>query len=1019
MTTDSTPRFDVLGPTALRAGETEIPLGGIRSRAVFAALVWKLGRTVPSEELIDLIWGEQPPRTAANQLQIAVHGVRTALAAAGLDAHRTLRRQDGGYVLDPPARVVCDLAEFRRATAAGENTARDGDWPAARGHYRVALAHWRGAAFQDIPSLAESAPATALAEEHLGAVESRMVADLVTGDHAAVLAEAAGPLAESPLRERIRHLLILAHALAGDTERALAEYRRVRRALAEELGLDPGPELTRLADDVRDGDTAGAVGRIRGWVTGPSSAAEPARPMELPARIRDFVGRGRELARIGAALGEDGAVVTVSGIGGLGKTALAVRAAEERLADFPGGCLFVDLRGADEEPQSPYRAQRTLLTSLGVPDPVIPSDEARRSELYAAVLAERRVLVVLDNAFDAGQVRPLTPAGRSAFLVTSRSALSDLRADLRIGLDVLNDEEAADLLSRFTSVAPGDAETLRELMSLTGRLPLALRIIGARIARRRDLDLPGMAARLADEQRRLDRLTDGDRRIRSCIAVGYGRLGPAAAAMLCAMASLPVADCSLDLIAEMTATTVDEARRLADELAEAELLRADGRHPRLGERYVAHDLVRVYARGEEGDTRAARRRGYRLLVHLVSVADAHLGYFAYIAPDRDQPAPPGAEAAIARAAAHPGLWFTVERELLVGAVADAAVLGEADTAWRLSAGLTNAFDHRDLADDLARLQEATEPLRPGLGPDALAALDCQKGALLRARGRHREMVPLLRSLRRRYLALGEPARAGAVAADLANAYLPLDRRRLAEATLNWARATLASAEPQSPAVSAQRGIVEYGSGNHAYFHDREAAGRHFAAAHVFFREAADRSGEAAALSAMGAVAQHLGDIEGAIELQNAAISVATRSGDVVGLLNIRHVLSGCHTAAGDHATAAAINDEVIRAVREFRHDSFLARALQRRAVIRNATGSHTEAVAACVEGIEVARHHEHALVEQTMTTLLAESYLGAGRLDEAEDAARRSLELLPDRSGRRYEDVRELLDKIEDARDPA
>ncbi|GLZ80028.1 XRE family transcriptional regulator [Actinorhabdospora filicis] len=827
-------RVIVLGPTELHRDGVPIDLGGTRPRAVLTVLARSAGRVVGRDEIIAHTWGHAPPRTAVNQVQIAVHRLRKALTAAGLDAATALRRQGGGYVLD----VGTDLAEFRAHLGAGRAAAARCQWRAARDAFDAAAGLWR--------------PGGELAEDHFTARLHRMVAALHTGGHAETAREAAALLDGHPLRERVWYLLVLAHIAAGEHGRAAEALRRARATLAEALGIDPGRELRSL-----DGLTEPAAGLAHAatWITG-APAAPVARPMGLPAEPREFVGRDGELREILAALGEHGAVA-VTGLGGVGKTALATRAA--RAADAPGGCLFTDLRGADDQPRAAHDVMGSLLRSLGITDGAVPDDPPARAELYHRALTGRGVLLVLDNAAGPEQIEPLL-SREVPVIVTARRALTGLP---HVHLDALPADDATTLLSRLSG-RPQD-DDLRDLAALAGRLPLALRVVGARLALRRGLDPGRMVARLTDEHARLDALSDGDRRVRSCIEFGYRLLSPSAAAALRAVARLPVAEFGHWVL---TALAGDATPAITAELTAAQLLRPAPPTRGGGPRHRLHDLVRVYAATEPDPDATGRLHAVcAALLSLAHAADDHLPYARHATPERPPGLPAPDPGALTALAADPMGWFAAERDLLLTAPGIAAEIGDADLTRRLATVVTNYLELHGHGDALDTVLAHARRLAHDAEGDAALRFTTTKR--LRLDGRFTETVPVLRALRRDHLRLGDPLRAAAAATDLAVALRQAGApQAVREAHLRWALTTLDGLPGEL--ARAQRGWTTIILGNTIAPTDPAGSERAYATALRVFRAGRDRVGEATALAMLGAVHHRRGDHDRAIALYQRA-----------------------------------------------------------------------------------------------------------------------------------------------------
>ena len=506
----------LLGPVQAWSGDRWVRPGPPQQCLVLSLLALRAGQVVPAGQLVDAMWDDSPPRSARNSVQVVLTHLRRALA--GTPGVRLARCGEGYRLEAEPGRV--DVHQFRSLVQAGREAPGAGPALARLGQ---ALALWRGPALADAAATVASAQIQdSLAQERLAAVEARLEALLRCGGAHEAAAQLAGLVTEYPLREHLAGLLMLALYRTGGQGEALAAYRQARAALVRELGVEPGEALQRLHRQILAGDPGLAVASAQH--RGPVAAPRPAVvPHQLPAVAPHFTGREAELTELASfvpqALGSRGAVVisAVAGMAGVGKTALAVRWCHQVAAEFPDGQLYVNLRGfgPEREPVEPAAAIRGFFDALGVRPEQVPESPEAQAGLYRSLLAERRMLLLLDNAQDEAQVRPLLPASLSCLVVvTSRTRLIGLAASEGahlMSLDVLSAEEARQMLRRCLGPARVQAEqdAVAELIALCGRLPLALAIIAARAADRPDFRLAGLAAELRERQR-LSALDTGD-----------------------------------------------------------------------------------------------------------------------------------------------------------------------------------------------------------------------------------------------------------------------------------------------------------------------------------------------------------------------------------------------------------------------------------------------------------------------------------------------------------------------------
>ncbi|MER7949178.1 BTAD domain-containing putative transcriptional regulator [Streptomyces sp. NPDC096079] len=590
-TTGTTPtaagdlRFGVLGPVrAWRDGEP-VPTGSPQQRALLAALLLRGGRTATAHELIDALWGEEPPSQALAAVRTYASRLRKALDP------KVLVSESGGYALRTTA---LDVTAAQELAAEADRLRAAGDRTAARERLAEALDLWDGEVLASVPGPYAETQRTRLEEWRLTLLETRLDIDLEIGAHAEAVSELTALTAAHPLRERLRELLMLALYRSGRQAEALAVYADTRRLLADELGVDPTPELSRLQQRILQADA-----ELARPVEEPAPTAAPvARPAQLPATVPDFTGRAsfvRELgARLATAEGHVMAVSALAGIGGVGKTTLAVHVAHEARPHFPDGQLYVDLQGAGNSAAAPETVLGSFLRALGTADSAIPDSLDDRAALYRSTLDGRRVLVLLDNARDAAQIRPLLPgtAGCAA-LVTSRIRMVDLAGAHLVDLDVMSPEEALQLFTRIVGEerVGAEREAALDVVAACGFLPLAIRIAASRLAARRTWTVSVLAAKLADERRRLDELQAGDLAVKATFELGYGQLEPAQARAFRLLGLADGPDISLAAAAAVLDLPLWDTEDLLEALVDTSLVEsaAPGR-------YRYHDLVRLYAR---------------------------------------------------------------------------------------------------------------------------------------------------------------------------------------------------------------------------------------------------------------------------------------------------------------------------------------------------------------------------------------------------------------------------------------
>jgi DNA-binding SARP family transcriptional activator len=686
----------VLGPLLVHDGEKQVGVPRGRPRVLLAALLLHAGNTVAASALAEVVWDGSPPPGAAVTLRSHVLRLRRAL---GPQAGSRLMTRHPGYLLQAREDEV-DVLQFRGLCRDGGAALREGAWARADGLLGEALGLWRGTALADVPSellLREEVPG--LDELRLQAEEWRADAALHLARHDELVAGLQALASRHPLRERFHAQLMLAFYRCGRQAEALAAYQHARQVLIDEVGTEPGLELRKLHQQVLSADPALAAPE-----PAPAPRAKIAVPRELPVGVRSFIGRSGELLELTKVLDESGAetpgtvvISAIAGTAGVGKTALALNWAHQVAGRFPDGHLHVNLHGFDPSgtPAAPEAAIRGFLDALGVAPQRIPPDPQARAVLYRSLLADRRMLVVLDNARDEQQVRPLLPASPgSLVLVTSRSQMSGLAvtdgARLLI-LDVLSHAEAVELLTvRIGHArAAAEADAVDQIATLCACLPLALAVAAARAAARPGFPLSALAAELRDGTGRMDALDAGDPAVsvRAVFSWSYQQLTAEAARMFRLLGLHAGPDISVPAAASLTATKQPETRRLLGELTRLHLI---AEH--VPGRYAFHDLLRAYAadQARARDSEPERHQAIgRVLDHYLHSA----GHGAFMLSSTFEPVtliPPGPGTSPEQPAGPRDAlaWFDTEHLTLLAAVGLAMESGFGSHAWQLPWAMT-------------------------------------------------------------------------------------------------------------------------------------------------------------------------------------------------------------------------------------------------------------------------------------------------------------------------------------------
>lgn len=723
--------FRLLGPLTVHDGVERRAVGAPMQRAVLAKLLLNVNRVVPSADLVQALWPSDAPSTAKATLHSYVMRLRRALGPA---AGARIRTRLPGYLIEVGADEV-DVARFRDLAGIGRAAADAGRWEESRRELTAALAQWRGEPFMDLPELTgylESA--VELAELRLQVLEWRVDADLQLGRHSEVVGEISAIVSQHPLREHFTTQLLIALYRCNRQSDALSAYRQARQTLIDEIGVEPSQELQRLHQQILDREVpppaepaieASAMAPPPHPVSDRTPVRRPSVPAQLPADTLHFTGYGHEiglLTRLRPS-GDGTAVVvaSVNGPGGVGKTTLAVRVGHQLRAEFPDGQLFASLGGMSDCPAVPAEILDRFLRDLGVPAWEMPSEVDGRTVLFRTLAATRRMLIILDDARDYGQIEPLIPGGGgSLVLVTSRNQLTDLVSAHHVSLVGLNREDSTKLLAQAVGANRLAAEPVgvQDLVSHCAGLPLALRIVGARLAARPHWRIDTLRRRIADNRRRLTELTVDSLSVRSCLAASLGDLrrkpereGMSLHRAFCLLSLWDGAQIGTEAAAAILGVSVDCAEGLLDALRGMSLIEEPEEL-----RYRFHDLVRVFAMEiAETQIAEAERKGAleRAAVwYATSVASAD----RIVAPARRR-APTAALHVGGRqfgGQAEALAWFEAEEANAVSAIRAAVAAGEQVTAWRIAAAATWSLGQPDM-----QTAGAVDEAPRGFGADTL------------------------------------------------------------------------------------------------------------------------------------------------------------------------------------------------------------------------------------------------------------------------------------------------------------
>ncbi|MEV6034725.1 tetratricopeptide repeat protein [Nonomuraea sp. NPDC052116] len=982
-------RLTILGPVEVSAGDRSLPALAPRHRAFLGYLLLHADVVLSVERLIDAMWGPTPPDTARAQVHAALTAIRRTLRAA--DAVHLVQTRPAGYVISPEPGQL-DLREFARLVAKADaglvadadarlvaDADADADADAGPGAavrtLREALALWRGPAFADVQAYFAEGARARLEDQRLAAIERLVELELAAGRHAELIDLLATELAAHPLRERLAGQLMLALHRAGRQADALAVGRDYRRRLAEEQGLDPGhaflavektvlrgdpptaaairpakpttatairPAEPATSTDIRPAEPATAAGIRPAQAEPPATATRPvaagpvmARPVAafLPYDIADFAGRSVQLVEL--CEGDASQAVTIAaidGMAGIGKTALAVHAAH-RLADrYPDGQLFIDLHAhtAGQRPLGPAEALEALLRQLGVATERIPASMTERAALWRAELAGRHVLLVLDNATDTAQIRPLLPgASNSLVLITSRQRLTDLDAARTLSMDVL---PLPDSVALFTGIvgerAAAEPEAVTEVLLLCGFLPLAVRIAATRLRHRPRWSVAHLAERLRDERRRLTELARSERGVAAAFTLSYRQLTADQQRLFRLLGLHPGRDTEPHAAAALADLPVERTEDLLEDLLDAHMLqqRAFGR-------YTFHDLLRHYAAqlaAEQEPPHVGQAALTRLLGHQLSTASAAMDVLypdsAHRRPRIERSAPPPVPLQDAPQAL---AWLDAERaNLVLAADRDLTHTGLlATTLYRYF------YDHAHHDDALALYGKALQAARRREDPTGEGRALTDLGWVHQVQGSH----------------------------DVARDHFQqaLAACRTSEDLRGQARALVGMGQ-----VSTDEGEHERA---------REANLR----ALELFREIGDRFGEAVTLDYLGIVHERLGQYARAADLHRQALELSreidSRGGEADALDN----LGVACTRLGRHAEARDHHEQALELYRRFGYRRGEAKALNNLAEVAATTGDPGRAVrlhtAALDLAVELNNRGEEKRARQALARLLPTS----------------------------------------------
>ncbi|SHN47623.1 BTAD domain-containing putative transcriptional regulator [Cryptosporangium aurantiacum] len=876
----------VLGPLSVERHGRAIPLHSARLRSLLGRLAVQHGQPVGREEIAEALWGSRPPRTYPALVNSYVARLRDVL-----EPDRAARSQlgvvvltTGGYRLDLREDQL-DVARFERLADRGRHARGAGDLGAAQELFEQALAIWRGPVLADLrnPLSTQHPSAVALGQLRLDTAVAYADASLTLGRHEAVVRTLRALADEEPLHEGLAARLMLALAATGRQAEALDLFFALRTRLGNELGIEPGTELTDAHLRV-----------LRQQTMTPRADDEPARavPRQLPAGTVAFHGRAEHLSRLDDLLDgleadprPDAAVAVVAGTAGVGKTTLAVHWARRQAHRFPHGQLYVNLQGYDRSgvPVQPAEAIRHFLDALGVPPERIPERLPAQAALYRSILADRRMLVLLDNARDVTQVRELLPGSADCLtIVTSRDRLACLVADgaLPISVDLLPVGEAVELLARRIGGQRVGAEpdAVEEIVRRCSRLPLALAIVAARAATHPGFALAELSDELTEASAALDVLNTGDLGVRAAFSWSYRALTPAAARLFRLLGLHPGPDIAMPAAASLAAVTAAGARQLLAELTRANLITEHS----LG-RFACHDLLRAYAgeRGRREDSDEERSAAVRRLDdHYLRTAHAAARLLNPARPAIRLPARQAYDGVTLAELADHGQalrWFTTEHQVLMTITKQPAdlELRRDRHVWQLAWCLVDFFDRQGHWRDWITTHTAALAAARSLASDAAQAHIHRGLGLAHARLRWDGAEEHLHRALELFEALDDGGGRAAVHHDLARIL-----EHAGHHTDAVEQAWKALRIYQSLGDLGGQGKVLNGIGWHyALVGEHHTALRHCERARDLLEQAGSRIVLAATWDSLGYISHHLGDYHNAVNYYAQALDTFAEFGE--------------------------------------------------------------------------------------------------------------------------------------------
>jgi DNA-binding SARP family transcriptional activator/Tfp pilus assembly protein PilF len=990
-------RFSILGPLRVqREDGALVAMRGGQRRTLLAALLVQRDAVVSMARLSELLWGRDAVLSAATPLYNQVMRLRQALDDDG----ELIRAVAPGYQIHIRPDQV-DASAFTELCAQARRAAVGEDWSRASACYTDALALWRGEILADVPALSDHPAVHQFEEDRLAALHARIEADLHLGRHDELIGELKTLAIAHPLRESVHGQLMLALHRSGRQAEALDAYRVLRRATVDELGVEPGPAIQALQASVLNADPSLAMpgppppARVRAPADG-----RPA-PRQLPADSRLFTGRRTELdqlislTRSGVAPERAAGTVVISainGMGGVGKTALAVRAAHRLREHYPDGQLFIDLHGysANLEPVTSGDALDYLLRSLAVPAHTIPGETEARAALLRSKLAETKTLIILDNAANAAQVRPLLPAAPHCLvLITSRNRLTSLDDAHLLALDVLPPNDAEALLREIAGPTRAteldqQPQAVTEIITYCGHMPLAIRILGANLRHRPALTITALADELRNEPTRLDRIRDEERDLTSIFDSSLRVLPDEARHLFRLLGLIPGPDFDAYAAAHLLNTDLPTAQHHLDTLHNHNLL-----IQHTPTRYRLHDLLRTHATSLISQDNTAPAALDRLLDYYLATAQAAGKLMTTTTRPRSGPDLNfAAPARVFEDASQAMAWFTSERAGLLAAIA-APVIDPVQRGKLIGAlaGRLHVDGSRKLAAELHFSAAASAGERGDRIAEANALVD-----LGRSNGFLGETDRALKHLAHAaeiYRGMGE--KRGEANALLAVGRVHLQRGEF-KLLIKPCEHALAMYRKLGDRPSEAEALAELGLGTYALGRNAEAI-ELFERALEIYREYGFNAGEAGCLRSVSMCYFAVGDFDAVQPALDRALSLAEMSMGGINSSTIVQEIARQRSLTGEYDEAERLFNEVLEDHRRTGFRLSEGHVYYELGNIALARGEYGKALELCIKSLDMLAGIDESYGKPIALSQVARVHYAMGNFELAEPLLEQSLRI--------------------------